>query len=1414
MSELELENSGTCSSGALMPPQDTERPSLKKMIDEMKPCSVILEKLSEDVINYHLSRIDLNFSKQERAKKKFAKHKLQHMSKINYHLFERYRDTRQKFINKERRKSEDYADEDFDPERYFSDDRCKKKRSRRKPAYEDDYDWDPSAARDKYGNKANRSTYSPKRLRRIMKRPISESESSSSDFFDYFLEEERDFNENEPSASRSAGVSVGDISQSIKNTQITNATKDMDGDQTDFNTSKVLPQAISDSSSLNLTSESSKNNDIISKIIKDMDNLKSTKNVNKICQHPNASISNKGKLHENVVLRPTGQMRKRSKMRNPDVRVVRAIINNMVNSVCSAENKRLKNIVNNNNKKKKCRWCAALFTSSNKNDVYCLICKDRKIGFIGKSVYKMQNKSKPNEKNLGTAKATNSKNKMMDKLRKNMPKYEIQRLMYADKTDKAAVEKGYNHCKSFNTSKDGNGGIATFSNPCTFSQEQQSDKISNKGNTQKKKNQPNILVNATATSGKNTLKKSNPSKAKKVSKGSPTLILSSKSKKINESKKINANKVCVTNVDKGLFLMTFPEPDKELDVNVLKESTLENANNVNRSTVIKMATDKIESKKDLSSNMKNIQPPGTTLKNLPFGTYLLPPVPTVVVANYAATDDSNGDFYLSSVYYQNEMTQQKGAIVDSVVVRNENLNNSIVQTSLAPSMPSGTDLINMSNASIFPASQSNILMPVASLPDGSFIKTVDMVSNSGIKSSELARHLTLPVPGLNQIAHSNDSFSSDVVSNENCHTSETENCFSSENQFIPNVPNMNSEMSLFEMNSESIAQERESTKEQLTNNFDPSNTNPYAVLDTSASNSNIHENLNMTSNADKDTSSKIGLPEGNSSVSELDEMSLNSDTSGINANSSENLLTEAYQEIEAISILGVVDLDKNPHVMLAYRIEVVKKQYEQLKNQKDKVVDERLGDIHSQYASLLKAKELLNKFRSFARVSEYYLRKEKFIQIKKEKMMEEDNERPACQYSKNSASNELANFVGEESVSSASGKTDQINKSYSLANDASSVNHIEKIQFQIAAINETSSPSDHVPGSVMHHFPAPSNSSVVTVSTPVTPGNELGNEARETPSRGSGPRTPARPESATSQLEENILTPAQVKRERLEAVTSPFSQCAYSVSSPSPHLTIPSPNVPQVTSPLANMMPVNSNVSLTVSNNNSPQFQNTTYSQNKDIPPNRTVPFNTNQNLSKVLLNLAAHQQQIQNTNPNMNINNPQNNVLFNNGKVINVQQIYLPGGAKRTQKLNVQPVPSVSNTNQYILRQPSVNTANTNGGTVLVNNHVASQKVWHRNEANPQVFAPQQVSQVYNTPPTQMTVSASHQQSSSPAFAVQNKESADESTDQMFCAVCNNIATLRCKQCAKVAYCNTACARTYWHQKHKMECKPMTNLI
>ncbi|KFM68221.1 hypothetical protein X975_07878, partial [Stegodyphus mimosarum] len=786
MSELELENSGTCSSGALILLQDTEKlpdaekPSLKKMIDEMKPCSVVLEKLSEGVINDYLSRIDLDFVKQERAKKKFAKHKLRYMSKINYHLFEKYKNTRQKFINKERRRSEDYADEDFDPERYFSDGRCRKKRSRRKPAYEDDYDWDPSEVRDKYANKGNRSAYSPKRLRRIMKRPISESESSSSDFFDFLLEEEKeDFSENELSASRSAGVSFGNISQAIKNTQITNSAKDTAGGQTEFNTSKVLSKAISDSISLNLNSESSENNDVVSKIMKDMDNLKSTKDVNKIRQHPNTSLSNREKLNRNVVLRPTGQVRKRTKMRNPDVRVVRAILNNMVNSVCSAENKRLRNIVNsNNNKKKKCKWCATLFTSSNKNDVYCMICKDTKSGYLGKSVYKKQNKSKSNEKNSGTAKATNSKNKMMDKLRKNMPKYDIQRLIY---TDKAAVEKGYNHCKSFSIPKDEDVSIATFSNPCTFSKEQQSDKISNKGNTQKKKNnQPNILVNATVTSGKSTLKKANPSKAKKVSKDSPAFILSSHSKKINENKKINANKVCVTNVDKGLFLMTFPEPDKELDVNMLKESTLENANNVNRSTVIKMATDKIESKKDLPPNMKKIQQPETAVKNLQFGTYLLPPVPTVVVANYAAADDSNGDFYLSSVYYQNEMTQQKGALVDSVVVRNENLNNNIVKTSLPPSMPTGTDLINMSNASIFPTSQNNILMPVGSLSDGSFIKTVDIVSNSGTQSSELARHLTLPVTDLNQFAHSNDSFSS-----ENCHTSETQNCFSSENQLIP-----------------------------------------------------------------------------------------------------------------------------------------------------------------------------------------------------------------------------------------------------------------------------------------------------------------------------------------------------------------------------------------------------------------------------------------------------------------------------------------------------------------------------------------------------------------------------------------------------------------------------------------------------
>ncbi|GFY33764.1 uncharacterized protein TNCV_4594761 [Trichonephila clavipes] len=35
-----------------------------------------------------------------------------------------------------------------------------------------------------------------------------------------------------------------------------------------------------------------------------------------------------------------------------------------------------------------------------------------------------------------------------------------------------------------------------------------------------------------------------------------------------------------------------------------------------------------------------------------------------------------------------------------------------------------------------------------------------------------------------------------------------------------------------------------------------------------------------------------------------------------------------------------------------------------------------------------------------------------------------------------------------------------------------------------------------------------------------------------------------------------------------------------------------------------------------------------------------------------------------------------------------------------------------------------------------------------------------------------------------------------EDSTLEMSCAVCKKPATLRCKQCAKVSYCNTACAK------------------
>ncbi|GBM97893.1 hypothetical protein AVEN_205315-1 [Araneus ventricosus] len=58
----------------------------------------------------------------------------------------------------------------------------------------------------------------------------------------------------------------------------------------------------------------------------------------------------------------------------------------------------------------------------------------------------------------------------------------------------------------------------------------------------------------------------------------------------------------------------------------------------------------------------------------------------------------------------------------------------------------------------------------------------------------------------------------------------------------------------------------------------------------------------------------------------------------------------------------------------------------------------------------------------------------------------------------------------------------------------------------------------------------------------------------------------------------------------------------------------------------------------------------------------------------------------------------------------------------------------------------------------------------------------------------------------------IQNHE--PEEPTPMTCAVCNKPATLRCKQCAKVAYCDTVCAKNYWHERHKMECKMMLSNI
>lgn len=712
--------------------------------------------------------------------------------------------------------------------------------------------------------------------------------------------------------------------------------------------------------------------------------------------------------------------------------------------------------------------------------------------------------------------------------------------------------------------------------------------------------------------------------------------------------------------------------------------------------------------------------------NVQYGTYLLPPIPTVVVANYAATD-KNGDYYLSSVYYQNEMTKAK-----NVPGKNES-NIAVPKANSLPSMPSMdqlsiTLLDQLTSIPSISFTQSGNLTSVPNVSSGCSVdtKVVDSMSfanqtNVGNNKSEYNPYsdlgLLLNNPNLQiqpvEPKSSNVALNSDIAS-----------LFAnSQLQIEPIIPS-----------DEDNAMETDEPLEE--NNVDTDNECHFADMPP--------KELENSESASDDTVPPKAVDKSKETKKSLKNKSVESNNTASKEPPEEEMSSEALfrkmsAELDAIGILGVVDLDKNPRFSLERIMETNKVRYEQLQGMKPvtKDIEAKLKQAEDNRVTLQMAKTLLKTFGCFTNLSNSCLRSAKILQIKQEKQDPDDEEetRSSCQFAQQSQSSTVPAFVD------VMGQQQQ-----------QQLDYLSNIETQLSSI----APIDPSQYGTVHHFPM--------------------SESRETPSRGSGPLTPARPESAISTTsaaaEEPALTPLQIKKERMEASEISPSQCSFATPSPartpvaqshplnpfvtpspSPHqqnssfatptsnssfMSPSSNNVYQQSNPPAypgnnsqdtfqilnemtqrlqnvgqrNIAPTSNQQTHQLNNNQQMQQMNIGNQQNMPnlnnqqmgqpgimhyqpqgssaVPPNVTAPTLSslnNQTVSKVLLNFARRQAPqnanyiFKNGGQIMNIQQQQN-PMFKNAQMVNVQQQQSPNDVmfKNTQMMNVQQQQNPSN--------------------------------------------------------------------------------------------------------------------------------------
>ncbi|GFR31569.1 uncharacterized protein TNCT_176361 [Trichonephila clavata] len=1412
------------------------------MEDCCRPCYVLLERPSEEEIHKIISgkrkfaTMTEADDKSDQQQKNISQHLLRDASRLNSLKFARYKRSRQHYLYKKLHRSppdiadfSEYTSEETDMssgEEFVvnsSSTISKPPRKKKKLPYEVDYEWNPNS--DSKSNQNNKHSL-PKSKRGLKfnprrKRIESNSSSSEDDILNYYYDSDH----------RTKSESDGEHSSNIPNSDIYNPDKIKDANKIDSDiasTSKRKPQKVLNDKSVPKSSDDPPSalldNDVLSKIMQEMEdyNKKNKIQISKISKSTE-SIKSDNSLTEpyyvpNVKKRQSRVFRITDEGVTPSLSSVQTILKNMVNAVCSSEKARLASIVES--KKKHCKWCEIPLSSKNVNEELCPSCKN-----IGKiSCINSVNKSVKKEK-APTVKVRSGKSKIKNKLLKNLPKYDQQRLVYSGKADKLSVGKGYNHCKSFITPKD-------LSVPTDIESSLKDTFISNteKSKLKKKKKIKNdIEQNSTPK----IVKKVNLQEQKFKDSLKPIMPISI-SRIANKSVKKN-QKLSATNIDKNLFLMTFPDQNKELEIPPEKTNIKALCDkNVNEDSAISSTT---QIQLDSSQNKTK-----QSVNNVQYGTYLLPPVPTVVVANYAATDAKSGDYYLSSVYYQNEMTRTK-----NVPQRNEN-GISVIKSVGLPSMPSIEQLSNLSLVSdlsqVNSLSASNVNIAISENANVSNLMNQQMMAHANISlpySSQNNNISNILGPSLNI---SPDAFQRSLIASESNISSLLNN---SELQIQP-LPSKHSDIAFNsfenqELNLGASYEENSSLGTQdYSNNFDDSNKgslcedlnfeNLHNISDEPASlteHSESTEKWHTPENGDKDLQ-QTKDPNQNSSaigINSEENLSYQSETEDI---SSEAFWENCTCELDAVSILAVVDLERNPKWAINRKIEFNKKEYERLKNAETLNDEVKLGlkRVELNEKAFEIARTLLNRYGSFTKLSDAMLRKARLLQIKKE-LNAEHEERTSCQFAQKGQIQPLLNQDDPTGIKDTQ-TTGSQNPCGFESQSSESINHIEKIQTQIQAIQENPLVDGTAHLGVVHHFPTPGMSTASNVAMSITPRTEMMNEFRETPSRGSGPRTPARPESAMSQNDESILTPLQVKKERLEACNSasPLSQNTFPQNN-SPLLSVSIPNASQLASPMNNpaytMTPTNTQAVNTLNsqrlqsiapnvsiNNSNPQIQNMMqFQQMQGGPPNVTVPFPTNSNFSKVLVNIASKTQPPPSAvTPAMTPNNPNANVVLRNAPFYNVQQVFIPGTNNVSPRFVQSSAANINNNmNTFNLYKQAM----TSGGTMLVNSIGQSTYSIPTNVATP-VLNHQQVTQVCNSNNYQQTmqhIPSPVNQSTSNAAVLMPSNKPEDSTLQMSCAVCKKAATLRCKQCAKVAYCNTTCAKNYWHSRHKMECKLMS---